>query len=89
MRTLIRAAFLAAALAAPAAAELPDLGGREVVVVTENAYPPLQFVEPGSGEAIGWEYEAMAEIAESQELLASTVGGLEGWVAQLRERLGN
>ena len=33
--------------------------------------------------------EAMAEIAESQELLASTVGGLEGWVAQLRERLGN
>ena len=64
MRTLIRAAFLAAALAAPAAAELPDLGGREVVVVTENAYPPLQFVEPGSGEAIGWEYDAVAEIAE-------------------------
>ena len=22
---------------------LPDLAGREVVVVTENAYPPLQF----------------------------------------------
>ncbi|HMQ95529.1 MAG TPA: transporter substrate-binding domain-containing protein [Amaricoccus sp.] len=68
MRTLIRAAFLAAAaltaLAAPAAAELPDLGGREVVVVTENAYPPLQFVDPATGAAIGWEYDAMAEIAE-------------------------
>jgi len=63
MRTPILAALLAAALAAPAAAELPDLGGREVVVVTENAYPPLQFVEPGTGEAIGWEYDAMAEIA--------------------------
>ncbi len=47
-----------------AAAGLPDLGGREVVVVTENAYPPLQFVDPASGKAIGWEYDAMAEIAK-------------------------
>ncbi len=46
------------------AAELPDLGGRTVVVVTENAYPPLQFVEPKSGKAIGWEYDAMEEIAK-------------------------
>jgi polar amino acid transport system substrate-binding protein len=45
------------------AAELPDLGGREVVVVTENAYPPLQFVDPASGEAIGWEYDAIRELA--------------------------
>ncbi|MGR3485967.1 MAG: transporter substrate-binding domain-containing protein [Paracoccaceae bacterium] len=43
---------------------LPDLEGREIVVVTENAYPPLQFVDPASGDAIGWEYDAMAEIAE-------------------------
>jgi polar amino acid transport system substrate-binding protein len=63
MRTTLLTAFLAATLAWPALAELPDLGGREVVVVTENAYPPLQFVEPGSGQAIGWEYDAMAEIA--------------------------
>lgn len=45
------------------AADLPDLGGREVVVVTENAYPPLQFVD-ASGAAVGWEYDAMAEIAK-------------------------
>jgi polar amino acid transport system substrate-binding protein len=64
MRSPILAAALAAALASPALAELPDLGGREVVVVTENAYPPLQFVEPGTGDAVGWEYDAMAEIAE-------------------------
>ena len=48
----------------PALAELPDLGGREVVVVTENAYPPLQFVDPATGQAIGWEYDAMADIAK-------------------------
>ena len=65
MRLLVPASLAPAALlAGPAAAELPDLGGREVVVVTENAYPPLQFVDPATGEAIGWEYDAMAEIAK-------------------------
>ena len=56
----------AVALAASAQADghLPDLGGRTVVVVTENAYPPLQFVDPATGHAIGWEYDAMDEIAE-------------------------
>lgn len=57
---------LAAAMltALPAmAADLPDLGGREIVVVTENAYPPLQFLD-ASGAAIGWEYDAMADIAQ-------------------------
>jgi polar amino acid transport system substrate-binding protein len=63
MRSALTAAALALLAALPAAAELPDLGGRAVVVVTENAYPPLQFVEPGSGQPIGWEYDAMAEIA--------------------------
>lgn len=46
------------------AADLPDLEGREVVVVTENAYPPLQFVDPATGNAIGWEYDAMEEISK-------------------------
>ena len=58
------AAALGLAATAALAADLPDLGGRDVVVVTENAYPPLQFVDPNSGDAIGWEYDAMAEIAE-------------------------
>lgn len=60
----IAAATIALTSVAHAAGHLPDLGGREVVVVTENAYPPLQFVEPGTGNAVGWEYDAMAEIAE-------------------------
>ncbi|WP_431300963.1 transporter substrate-binding domain-containing protein [Tabrizicola sp. BL-A-41-H6] len=50
--------------AAPAfAQDMPDLAGREIVVVTENAYPPLQFLDK-DGKAIGWEYDAMAEIAK-------------------------
>lgn len=53
---------------ANAASHLPDLGGKTVVVATENAYPPLQFVEPGSGDPIGWEYDAMAEIARRLNL---------------------
>uniref|UniRef100_UPI002610BBE8 transporter substrate-binding domain-containing protein n=1 Tax=uncultured Rhizobium sp. TaxID=155567 RepID=UPI002610BBE8 len=56
-------ALVLAPLAA-SAADLPDLGGKTVVVVTENAYPPLQFVDPKSGQAIGWEYDAMNEIAK-------------------------
>lgn len=62
----VAAAGLAAVtfLAAAHAQDLPDLGGRTITVVTENAYPPLQFVDPGTGEQIGWEYDAMAEMAE-------------------------
>ena len=58
-------AALAAVLAAPAALAqaLPDLAGREIVVVTENAYPPLQFLDK-DGRAVGWEYDAMAEIGK-------------------------
>ena len=51
-------------VAGPALAEsLPDLGGREITVVTENAYPPLQFLNK-DGTAVGWEYDAMAELAK-------------------------
>ncbi|WP_296420074.1 transporter substrate-binding domain-containing protein [Pseudooctadecabacter sp.] len=64
MKTMFAAAS-AALLATTALADghLPDLGGQEIVVVTENAYPPLQFID-GDGNAVGWEYDAMAEIAE-------------------------
>ena len=46
------------------AQDLPDLGGKKIVVVTENAYPPLQFIDPKSGDQIGWEYDAMNEIGQ-------------------------
>ncbi|MDV7142050.1 transporter substrate-binding domain-containing protein [Tropicimonas sp. TH_r6] len=63
VRTLAAAALVTLATG-PLLAETPDLGGREVTVVTENAYPPLQFVDPNTGEPAGWEYDAMEEIAK-------------------------
>lgn len=54
---------LTATATATFAQDVPDLAGREVVVVTENAYPPLQFLDK-DGKAVGWEYDAMAEIAK-------------------------
>ncbi|MCB5409034.1 transporter substrate-binding domain-containing protein [Pseudogemmobacter faecipullorum] len=60
---------LSMALSLPATAGgLPDLAGREVVVVTENTYPPLQFLDAG-GKAVGWEYDAISEIASRLNLV--------------------
>ena len=64
MKYLMTLAMTFGLATAATAADLPDLEGREVVIVTENAYPPLQFVDPASGDAIGWEYDAMEEIAK-------------------------
>ncbi len=52
----------AAAEAPAAAAELPDLGGRVIEAAMANDYTPLQFIDPATGEAMGWEYDAMREI---------------------------
>ena len=47
---------------------MPDLGGRTVKAVTENAYTPLNFADPKTGEGIGWEYDAVNEIAKRLNL---------------------
>jgi len=47
---------------APKTLRLPDLDGRTVVAVTGNDYTPLNFVDPKTGESVGWEYEAVDEI---------------------------
>ncbi len=50
----------------PAAAaptlRLPDLKGQVVIAAVANDYPPLQFVDPVTGAAVGWEYDAVNEI---------------------------
>ncbi len=61
---LAAATALVLSLGAAAAAELPDLGGRTIVAVTENAYTPLNFADPKTGKGIGWEYDAFNEIAK-------------------------
>jgi polar amino acid transport system substrate-binding protein len=42
--------------------DLPDLAGRVIAAAVANDYTPLQYVDPTSGEAVGWEYDAVAEI---------------------------
>ena len=63
MKILATLAAVMLATTTVADGHLPNLDGREIVVVTENAYPPLQFID-SNGAAVGWEYDAMAEIAE-------------------------
>lgn len=41
---------------------LPDLGGREVKIAVENAYPPFNYINPATGQGEGWDYEAWNEI---------------------------
>ena len=43
-------------------ADLPDLGGRMVVVATENAYPPFNFIDEATGDALGWDFDTLGEI---------------------------
>lgn len=42
--------------------QLPDLKGRKVAAVTANDYTPLNFIDPKTGQAVGWEYDAVNEI---------------------------
>ena len=73
MKAALVAAALLAAVPALADAQMPDLGGREIVVAVENAYPPLQYMR--GGEAVGWEYDAMERIAEllNAEIVYETI----------------
>ncbi len=41
---------------------LPDLGGREITVAVENAYLPFNYIDPATGVAAGWDYDALAAI---------------------------
>src|SRR5258708_5149160 len=43
-------------------AQLPDLKGREIIVVDSNDYTPLSFIDPKSNQPVGYEYEAVHEI---------------------------
>ncbi|ABB37196.1 ABC-type transporter, periplasmic subunit family 3 [Oleidesulfovibrio alaskensis G20] len=45
-----------------AAQGLPDLAGRTVHAVTGNDYRPLNFIDPQTGNGIGFEYDAVNEI---------------------------
>ena len=61
---LAAALFAALAIGSAHAAALPDLAGRTIQAVTENAYTPLNFADPKTGKGIGWEYDAVNEIGK-------------------------
>ncbi len=48
----------------PPAGGLPDLGGKTIVVAVENAYPPFNSIDQASGQGVGWDYDAVAEICK-------------------------
>lgn len=50
--------------ASPAASgELPDLGGRRIVVALENGYMPFNYIDPATKQTVGWDYDAVGELA--------------------------
>jgi len=74
----LSASLVLLGLALPAIAqELPDLDGRTIKAVTENAYYPLNFADPKTGEGIGLEYDLINEVAK--RLNAKVEWGLGAW----------
>ncbi|HET6484825.1 MAG TPA: transporter substrate-binding domain-containing protein, partial [Spirochaetia bacterium] len=68
--------FVAAGLFAQTAG-LPDLKGRTIRAVTGNDFTPLNFVDPKTGKAVGWEYDAVNEIA--RRLNAKVAWNVTSW----------
>jgi polar amino acid transport system substrate-binding protein len=58
---LMLTAFAVSAQEAAEQPTLPDLGGREITVAVENAYPPYNFINE-AGEAVGWDYDTFRDI---------------------------
>jgi polar amino acid transport system substrate-binding protein len=41
----------------------PDLGGREITIAVENAYPPYNFLDENN-QPVGWDYDTFNAICE-------------------------
>ncbi len=76
-RSVLVVAAVLVAISVSAQAKLPDLKGRTIRAVTENAFTPLNFVDPKTGKAVGWEYDAVNEIG--RRLNAKIVWGTCSW----------
>jgi polar amino acid transport system substrate-binding protein len=74
-------AALIAVSAVSQARALPDLKGRLIRAVTENAFPPLNFLD-GNGKAVGWEYDAVNEIGK--RLNAKIVWHVTSWDTMIK-----
>lgn len=76
-KALILAAALAGIALPSVAQDLPNLGGRTIKAVTENAYFPLNFEDPATGKGIGLEYDVFNEVAK--RLSATVEWNLMAW----------
>jgi polar amino acid transport system substrate-binding protein len=54
-----------------------DLDGKTVTVAVENAYPPYNFIEEGTTNGQGWDYDAWNEICKRLNCTAEFVEA--GW----------
>jgi polar amino acid transport system substrate-binding protein len=41
-----------------------DLGGKDVRIAVENAYPPFNSIDADTNEGVGWDYDVWREICE-------------------------
>jgi polar amino acid transport system substrate-binding protein len=41
-----------------------DLGGREVRIAVEDAYPPFNYIDEDTNESVGWDYDVGRAICE-------------------------
>jgi len=48
----------------PPTGPVTDLGGREVHIAVENAYPPFNYIDEATNEAVGWDYDVGRAICE-------------------------
>jgi len=61
---LLLVGWAAVLISTRAAAPLPNLGGRLVVIAVEDDYPPFNYVSPSSSKATGWDYDLFRELAQ-------------------------
>jgi polar amino acid transport system substrate-binding protein len=43
---------------------IPNLGGQDVRIAVENAYPPFNYIDEATNEPVGWDYDACRAICE-------------------------
>lgn len=48
----------------PVTEVVTDFGGQEVTIAVENAYPPFNYIDEETGEAVGWDYDVWRAICE-------------------------
>jgi len=74
---LVFAVMLVAAACSSSSSSGDDLGGETVTVAVENAYPPYNFIEEGTTNGQGWDYDAWNEICKRLNCKAEFVEA--GW----------